>query len=208
MSGRKKGNLIYGVGYSKGNSIITINGKKTKEYETWRGMLKRCYDEKYLIKEPTYNKCSISDEWLIYDNFYNWVINQENYGKWHTGGREWAIDKDIIYKGNKLYSKETCFLVPKNVNALFTNRKLHRGKYPIGVDYYEHLNGFRASCMNPFTKKQEYIGIYSSPEQAFYAYKKYKENIIKLVAEQEYIKGNITKKCMLCMLQYKIDIND
>ena len=62
--------------------------------------------------------------------------------------------------------------------------------------------------MNPFIKKQEYIGIYSSPEQAFYAYKKYKENIIKLVAEQEYIKGNITKKCMLCMLQYKIDIND
>lgn len=208
MAGRKKDNLIYGVGYTKGVAPITYNGKKTKEYETWRGILKRCYDNEYLLREPTYNDCVVADEWLCYENFYNWIISQENYEKWKIGGREWALDKDVIYKGNKLYSKETCFLVPRSINGLFTNRKLHRGKYPIGVDYLKRLNKFRASCMNPFIKKQEHIGTYSSSTEAFKAYKEYKENIIKLVAQQEFKNGSITEKCMLSMLNYRIEIDD
>ena len=208
MARQKGDHLIYGIGHSSKINPITIDGKKVKEYETWRGMLKRCRDEQYLIREPTYNGCIVSDEWLYYDNFYNWVTLQENYSKWKEGEGRWAIDKDIIYKGNQLYSKYTCFLVPQNVNALFTNRKLHRGKYPIGVCWFKHLSKYGAYCMNPFTKKDEYIGTFLTQEEAFDAYKTYKENIIKCVAEKEYSNGNITKECMIAMLQYKIEIND
>ena len=208
MGGRQRGELIYGIGYVDYSLPITQDGKKTKEYEAWRGMLKRCLYDGYLQKEPTYDGCSISNEWTHYANFYNWLISQENYQKWKEGDRGWAIDKDIKCKGNRIYSSETCFLVPQNVNSLFTNRRLHRGKYPIGVDYLKRLNKFRASCMNPFTGKQEHIGVYISPECAFNAYKEYKENIIKRVAEQEYFNGNITLECMTSMIQYKIEIND
>ena len=99
-------------------------------------------------------------------------------------------------------------LVPQNINGLFTNRRLHRGDYPIGVDYLKKLDKFRASCMNPFTKKQEHIGVYGTAEDAFIAYKTYKENIIQKVAEDEYQKGNITVQCYNAMLNYKIEIND
>ena len=208
MGGRQRGELIYGIGCVDYSLPITKNGTKVKEYETWRGIIKRCFDEGYLKREPTYNGCYISDEWSNYSNFYGWIITQENYQKWKDGDKRWSIDKDIVQKGNKRYSKETCFLVPQNVNSLFTNRRLHRGKYPIGVDYLKRLNKFRASCMNPFTGKQEYIGVYISAEDAFNAYKKYKENIIKRVAEQEYANGNITLECMNAMLKYKIEIND
>ena len=170
-------------------------------------MLKRCCDEEYISREPTYNGCTVSSEWLYYDNFYKWVTTQKNYQKWKNGQR-WSIDKDIKYKGNKIYSSDTCFLVPQNVNGLFTNRKLHRGALPIGVDYLKKLDKFRASCMNPFTGKQEHIGVYENTDEAFYAYKQYKENIIKQVAEHEYLNGNITFECMNAMLKYNIEIND
>lgn len=202
-----KGSLICGIGYSSQIHPITVGGCKVKEYETWRSILKRCYDETYHVREPTYEGCIVSNEWLYYDNFYEWITTQENYHKWKDGER-WSIDKDIRCKGNKLYSKDYCFLVPQNVNSLFTNRRLHRGQHPIGVDYLRKLNKFRASCMNPFTVKQEHIGVYDTLDDAFNAYKIYKENIIKCVAEQEYLNGNITVECMNAMLQYKIEIND
>lgn len=208
MGKRHQGELIYDIGHVDYSLPITENGRKSKEYETWRGMLKRCLDDGYLEKEPTYKGCTISKEWTYYKNFYHWVISQENYKKWKDGDKKWAIDKDILIKGNKTYSAETCLLVPQNVNSLFTTRKLHRGKYPIGVDYLKKLDKFRASCMNPFTKKQEYIGVYNTTQEAFIAYKSYKENIIRLVANEAFAVGNITQICYDAMLNYKVEIND
>lgn len=208
MGGRQRGGLIYGIGHVDYTLPITENGKTTKEYETWKGMIKRCYDDGYLEKEPTYKGCTISKEWAYYNAFYCWVTSQENYEKWKSGDKKWAIDKDIIFKGNKMYSGETCFLVPQNINGLFTTRKLHRGNFPIGVDYLKKLNKFRASCMNPFTGKQEHIGVYNTPEAAFMAYKRYKEDIIHRVADEEYRNGNITSQCYKSMLNYIVEIND
>ena len=62
--------------------------------------------------------------------------------------------------------------------------------------------------MNPFTGKQEHIGLFTSKDGAFNAYKKRKENIIKLVAEQEYANGNITAECMAAMMRYEVEIDD
>ena len=103
-----------------------------------------------------------------------------------------------------------------NVNNLFTTRKLHRGAYPIGVSYSERLKKYLVYCMNPFHEKSEkaskkhatYVGVYNTENEAFNAYKKYKENIINRVAQEEFNQGNITRECYLAMLKYKIDIND
>lgn len=215
MARRQKGELIYGIGHVDYSLPITKNGKKVKEYEAWRSMLKRCLDDGYLEREPTYNGCSISEEWTYYKNFYNWITSQENYKQWKKGGKGWAIDKDIIHKGNKIYSSENCFLVPQNINNLFTTRKLHRGEYPIGVSYSKKNNKFLAYCSDPFRERNDggryigqYLGSYTNQKDAFYAYKVYKENIIRKVAEIEFQKGNITQKCYDAMLNYKIEIND
>lgn len=215
MAGRQKGELIYGIGHVDYSLPITENGKKVKEYETWRGMLKRCLDDGYLEREPTYNGCLVSYEWTYYKNFYNWIVSQENYKQWKESDGKWAIDKDVSIKGNKIYSSKTCFLVPQNVNNLFTTRKLHRGPYPIGVSYSKKNDKFLAYCNDPFKERNDggryvghYLGSYTTQEDAFYAYKKYKENVIKEVAEREFEQGNIIKKCYDAMLNYKVEIND
>lgn len=182
-----------------------INNKTTKEYQMWRAILERCFISRHKEKHPTYQNASCCNEWLLFDNFYEWLHSQENFDKWHNGER-WAIDKDILIKDNKIYSPETCCLVPMNVNNLFTKCDAARGNSPIGVCKRKY--GFEAWCKNPFTDRIEYLGLHSTSTAAFYAYKTHKENFIKQVAQIEYDKCNITKECYDAMMSYEVEITD
>ena len=184
---------VHGVGMTGNKHPTTINGRNTREYDTWASMLQRCFKTQLKEKQPAYK------------NFYEWLHSQPNFEKWYNGKR-WALDKDILNKGNKIYSPENCCLIPQNVNCLFLKREAERGEYPIGVSYKNQ--GFVASCRNPFTNKREEFGYYSTPERAFQEYKAHKEIIIKRVAEIEYEKGNITKECFEAMLNYEVEIDD
>lgn len=198
---------VFSVGITGNKYPVSVNCVHTKEYTTWKSMLERCYDHKTKKRQPYYKDVKCCEEWLYYENFYEWLHSQPNFEKWYSGKR-WAVDKDILNKGNKVYSPENCCLIPQNVNCLFLKREAQRGKYPIGVRYRDD-DGFIASCHNPFTNKNEKIGSYSTPEKAFYlGYKPYKEDIIKQVAQLEYDAGNITEQCYKAMMNYIVEITD
>ena len=196
---------VCGVGISGNKYLIVENKRPTREYNAWLRMLNRCFDKNVQEKQPTYKDVSICNEWLLFDNFYEWLHSQPNFSKWNENKR-WAVDKDIFIKRNKTYSPDTCCLVPQNVNCLFLKREAERGKYPIGV---RHTNdGYLAVCRNPFLNRAVELGYYSTPEKAFEAYKVYKEDIIKQVAEVEYKADNITKQCYEAMMNYEVEIDD
>ena len=196
---------VYGIGVIGIKYPVSIKSIRTKEYCVWHSLIKRCYDQKTRERQPSYKIASICNEWLLFENFADWLCSQPNYDKWLNSER-WALDKDILVKRNKVYSPKTCCLVPQNVNCLFLKRESQRGNYLIGVRYSS--DGFMASCHNPFTNKNEIIGCYSTSEKAFAAYKNYKKDIIKRVAEIEYNKGNITKQCYEAMINYVVEIDD
>lgn len=196
---------VYNVGIVGCKYPTKIDGKHTKEYDTWVHILQRCYDEKKKENQPTYKNVVCCEEWLNFESFCDWLHEQKNFNKWKNGKR-WAIDKDILVKRNKMYSPETCTLVPQNVNCLFLKREAQRGKYPIGVSY--RSDGFLASFHNPFTNNREELGYYSTPEKAFVTYKTHKEDVIKQVAETEYDNGNITEECYIAMMRYEVEIDD
>lgn len=198
---------LYGIGILGAKYQARINGKFMREYYTWAHMIERCFDGKLKSKQPAYNDIKCCEEWLNYENFYEWLHSQPNFDKWYNGKR-WALDKDILNKGNKTYSPENCCLIPQSVNCLFLKREALRGKYPIGVSYKKD-EGFVANCNNSVTGKREKLGSYSTPEKAFYlGYKPYKENIIKQVAQIEYDNGNITEQCYKAMMKYEVEITD
>lgn len=196
---------VFGVGITGNKYSARIKGKDTEEYKAWHGLIQRCFDSKLKEKYKTYQDVTCCDEWLLFENFYEWLHEQENFKEWYKGNR-WGIDKDILIKGNKYYSPETCCLVPHNVNCLFLKSDKSRGDLPIGVTAIE--SGFVARCHNPINNQRDYIGYYDSPERAFQAYKKYKENLIKQIAQLEYNKGNITEKCYNAMMNYQVEITD
>mgnify|MGYP003195460825 CR=1 FL=1 len=197
---------VCGVGINGTKYPMCIDGVPIKEYRIWIHMIERCFGKKRKKSNHTYQNVICCDEWLLYENFYEWLHRQENFNKW-LNNENWDIDKDILIKGNKIYSPDTCVLVPHNVNCLFLKCKKSRNTLPIGVE--EVKGKFYSYCNNPFDNEiKKHLGIFETKTKAFYAYKNYKENLIKQVANNEYQKGNITQKCYQAMIDYKVEITD
>lgn len=189
------------VGYMGEGKYDSYN---TKIYNTWDGMFTRCFDKKYLEQKPTYIGCYINPEWHNFQNFAKWF--DENY--YECGNEIMCLDKDILIKGNKEYSKDTCIFVPKNINSLFTKCDRARGELPIGITkrgsrYTVRINNFMIEG-----KRCEY-GSYDNILEAFNCYKKEKENIIKQVADQYASKyPNFPQKLYDAMYSYEVEITD
>lgn len=179
---------------------VTKNGDNTKEYNLWKDMLDRCFNK----RTPTYKDVTCCDEWLLFENFYEWLHKQENFQKLFNSEFRWNLDKDILIKGNKIYSWDTCCLVPQEVNSLFVKSNKIRGNLPIGVT--RNGNGFSANFYKQ--NRRVYLGTYNTPEEAFQVYKEAKESYIKQIAQEEYTKGNITKQCFNAMINYQVEITD
>lgn len=196
---------VYGVGYfGNGEYKAWENGKNTRIYNTWYDMLKRCYDKEYHKKQPTYKNCTVCDEWLNFQNFARWY--EENY--YEIEGEVMCLDKDILFKGNKIYSPETCVIVPQAINKLFTKRQNDRGDSAIGTSPVDGKYMVRCHMINPKTgkSKRKYLGIYDTQEKAFKIYKYYKEKNIKIVAD--YFREQIPDKLYDALYNYEVEIDD
>ena len=175
------------------------NGKETKCHATWKSIHQRCYSSKLHEKYPTYKGCTVCKEWNNYQEFAKW--DNENY--YEVGNERMNLDKDILKKGNKVYSPETCIYVPQSINSLFTKCDKVRGELPIGVT--KNRNKFQAT-LRKGTGKQICLGIYQTAEEAFFAYKKAKEAYIKEVAEE--YKDKIPQKLYEALMNYEVEIDD
>jgi hypothetical protein len=167
-------------------------------------MIKRCYSTKCLERDYTYKNCSVCEEWHNFQNFAKWY--DENY--YQVPREQMNLDKDILHKGNKIYSPDNCVFVPKMINSLFTKSNRSRGKYPIGVDYNKGMHQFRARCGRFINNQFQSVtlGFYNTSIEAFNIYKAYKEETIKLVAQ--YYKSLIPEKLYKALIQYQVDVTD
>ena len=188
---------VCGVGIV-GLETTSVNGVSLPSYECWRDMLRRCYDEKRLKTHPTYIGCEVCEEWKYYPNFKKWY--EDNFYK--VEGQRTHLDKDILFKGNKLYSPETCVFVPERINTLFVKKDANRGNLPIGVVFHKRDKVYEVKV----SSSKSYCGRFYTQEEAFNTYKQEKENYIKEVAEQ--YKNIIPHKLYEAMYEYEVDIND
>lgn len=190
-----------GYKYLKRVEGVGINdipfSKRNDSYLTWHNMLRICYNNSVHKKQPMYIDCKVCDEWLTFSNFKKWFDNPEN------GYREgYQLDKDIIFKGNKIYSPKTCCFVPQAINCLFGFNSKKNSKLPTGV-YYHH--GKIESIINCYGKNKS-LGTFDTVEEAFLSYKIAKELYIKEVATSYYNRGEITKKVYDALLKYEVGL--
>lgn len=189
--------LIFGVGFHG----VGKYAKKThsKIYDVWYSMLMRCYDAKAQLKCPTYMGCTVCSEWHNFQNFAAWY-------ELHTMCDDAQIDKDIRIKGNKQYSPETCCMVPAFINKMLVKRKMCRGIAPLGVEFNKTLKKpYIARFRNKIGWKS-YLGCYSTPQEAFLAYKTVKEKYIKHMATL--YKSQMDDVAFQALLNYQVEITD
>lgn len=171
--------LVCGVGVNDADYVVVkyeitdIGGKQKRKrawicpyYQTWKSMLERCFSTKFQERNQTYKGCSVSEEWLTFSNFRSWMEKQD----WEAR----QLDKDLLFEGNKVYSAGTCVFVTQALNSFTIDRGAARGEWSLGVDWYKARQKFRANCHNPFAKKLEYLGLFTTEQQAHNAWLKRK----------------------------------
>ena len=190
---------VFGVGVIGECLTVDSCGNRLKEYQVWKGMLERCYSDKFQAKKPTYKGCIVSENFVYYSYFKKWCNKQIGFDQ--VG---WHLDKDIISKGNKVYSEDTCCFVPQEINSLLVRSNATRGKYPLGVSYLTRLGMFEASVSLGGRNKR--IGRFCNAQEAFYAYKEVKESYIKEVANKW--KDRIDPRVYNALMSWNIEITD
>ena len=163
LSSRKP---VYGIGINDSQYLTShkINGKTNTcpYYKKWMSMFVRCYSGNY----PTYDGCSVCDEWIYFSKFKSWMKSQDWTGK--------ELDKDLKIIGNKIYSPEACVFVNSHINSLMLDNKKSRGVYPVGVYLNKFSGKFMAYCA--VNRKPKFLGYFKNVSEAAEARTKAKFN--------------------------------
>ncbi len=158
---------VYGVGilgygrtpYQKGN-------KHSTEYKLWFGMIDRCYSPRQKLENPTYKGCTVCDEWLNFQQFCKWYDDQPNARK-----EGFDLDKDFTVFGNKMYSPDTCTLLPYEINY---------------CKMFDDSTGIRQTKSGKFEARfrGEQLGTFNNFEEAVFAHKIAKTKRLHKLAEK------------------------
>lgn len=142
----------------------------TKAGRTWDNMSMRCKaGGATQKKDPTYEHCSMSDNFHDFQFFATWYTSQVGYSV-----PDYHLDKDLLVQGNKTYSEDTCVLVPRQLNLFIGNKVKWKGDWPKGV-YLHKASGKFVASLN-IDAVSTYIGLFDTPTAASQAYKKAKES--------------------------------
>lgn len=150
----------------------------SKSSQVYDGMLARCkVDGDYQRKFPTY--IGTINNFMDFQEFTEWCRSQEGYFQ-NYNGKNWSLDKDVIVKGNLLYSINTCCFLPEFLNTMFSN-KTKNTKYNLPIGVSPHGNKFRSRCSTSLGRV--HLGLFTTPEKAHAAWQLTKAEHIKTVTE-------------------------
>ena len=191
---------VHGVGVTGTKYPSMISGVQTKEYTLWCSMLKRCYSDALKKKQPTYEGCKVSDKFKSYEYFYEWCHKQVGFDN-----KDWQLDKDLLVKGNKVYSENTCVFIPREINQILVKCTASRGEYLIGVSWSKTNKAFKA-MVSRSKGRSEHLGLFKTEIEAFKAYKQAKESFIKEQANEW--KSQIDVRAYEALMNYTVEITD
>ncbi len=187
--------VVCGVGFmGEGNY-----DSKNKAYTHWNHMMQRCYTDNY---GDTYTEAFVADTWHNYQNFAKWFETN-----W-VGNSDVALDKDILIKGNKCYSPDTCCLVPENLNNFTCKADAIRGELPIGVRSRDYPEYTRYQAVMYKYGKLVHLGEFSSIKSAFQKYKEEKEKHAKILADKYFSQKLINLKTKNALYNYTVEVTD
>lgn len=182
--------MVLNFGINDVKHMSRIDGKRTVEYMTWISMLRRSKCEKFKHKHPTYSDVNCCDDWLVFSKFLKDLTCMDNFEKLKND--KWVLDKDILSEGNKLYSKDTCCIIPVKLNAFLTQRDAKRSQDGIGV--FKTKNGKYRSSISFFGKTKN-LGTYENSLEASTAYKKARIDYLKILINEysDFLKEDVVE---------------
>lgn len=181
---------VYGIGVVGEDVRSDKEGVAERPYTVWRGMLQRCYGETTQLKQPTYAGCTVEKSFLYYPTFKAWLIKQPYYDSLE-------LDKDLLVKGNKVYSPDTCTMLPDEINSALASISQY-GCCSL-IRYSRRTNCYELDLTHIQQGLEE---LYNTYKEAFSAYKVFKENQLQVLAEKW--KNYISPEAYRALISYSI----
>lgn len=108
------------------------------------------------------------------------------------------LDKDLLQRGNNIYSKNTCIFLPAWLNTFISDNPL--GKYAKGVTYKSKSSDMVNELNKPFLARVKdrksgcrlCLGTFETEEEAHKAWQLGKRKILKCYIEYDYNDSRIT----------------
>lgn len=183
----------FGVGYLGDGDRISANN--TRQARIWHGMLTRCYGDD--VKYRSYLDCTVSDNFKNLGYFCNWCLKQVGFNE-----KGFELDKDLLSKGRKIYSEDTCVFIPKEMNLFLASSKSVRGEFVIGVSFDKASQKFKVASTSWCNDRKGY----SSEWEAFMVFKKAKEAHAKKLANK--YKDKVDPRVYEALMSYKVLLTD
>ena len=185
-----------GKGFMSDKDSVDLKDFDTKRlYKVWLGVLQRSYCEKLKSRNTWYKDVGVSENFLDFNFFLSWSKSQIGYNV-----PDWQLDKDILVKGNKTYSPETCCFVPREVNNIFIRSLKQDKELPVGVTMQR--NGKYRARVN-WEGVEKCLGAYEDIDDASLSYKTAKEAYAREVAEKW--KGVVDVRIYKALMEHKED---
>lgn len=162
---------IFGIGFlGDGKHGSWKNQRNSRDtYLVWVAMLQRCYVDLKGKQKPYYGIATVCEEWLNFQNFAEWYENHY----YDISNERLHIDKDIKIKNNKIYSPDTCILIPQSINEVFRDNKRKSMDNDLPMTIRRCKSGYKVSFRN------ENLGIYESVDECINKYNDKRVNYIK-----------------------------
>lgn len=161
---------IYGVGYIGEGYITKEKNVSKKEYNVWKNIIRRCYSGENKKTFVAYKNCKVCDDWHNYSIFAKWY-NENLY----SCSDELEVDKDILSNNNKIYSKETCVLIPREINRFCQASKKGGSHFLLNNTWVARIH----HCEN-----KTHIGTFKNFKDAESEFLKYKNKIYQELIEK------------------------
>ncbi len=201
---RNKKRKICGVGVNDYEGVIRSQGEIMYEYVVWSDMIRRCYSVKERSRLPTYAGYQAEPYFHYFTNFLNFIKTLKGFNQRDEKGKVFEMDKDLLIKGNTIYSRSSICFLPSDVNKFLTKSNRSRGKYPIGVSYHKSVCKYVASIN--LEGKLKHLGCFNDQYEAFHAYKLAKEAAAKRLAEK--YKNSIDQRAFDALLNFVVEETD
>lgn len=165
--------VMFGVGYiGVGRFVSVENGKSTKLYHIWRGMLSRVYGEEV---DAAYSDVTVCPRWHNYQNFCEDIIKMDNWD-----GEGFDLDKDWRLPGNREYSPKACSFVPRSINTILTSPYNKLGHKTKGWHAVASNKGtVKYAALVTEYGKQRSLGLFNTKSEASKAYIAAKESYVR-----------------------------
>ena len=201
---RNKKRKICGVGVNDYEGVIRSQGEIMYEYVVWSDMIRRCYSVKERSRLPTYAGYQAEPYFHYFTNFLNFIKTLKGFNQCDEKGKVFEMDKDLLIKGNTIYSRSSICFLPSEVNKFLTKSNKSRGNCPIGVSYNKCVGKYVAYIN--LEGKLKHLGCFNNQHDAFHTYKLAKENRAKELAEKW--KHAIDERAYEALMSYTVYTSD